>query len=134
MCGTVCPDRLCSKSLGDYISLKLNMAFFDKSLLEWGYMFCCSKNLLFRVLLTFHISDHYFWVYLFLDSRWFLINNMYGYLSVFVQSIIPLEQPVFCERGLSDLLFFVKNGGLLWGCQYSCAWENILFCEKTSFL
>jgi len=40
------------------------------------------------------------------------MNNMYGYLSVFVQSIIPLEQSVFCERGLSDLLFCVKNGGL----------------------
>lgn len=97
------------------------MAFFDKSLLEWGDIFCGLKNLLSRVLLTFHISVHYYWVYLFLVSRCFLINNMYGYLLVFVESVIPLEQFVFCERHLSDLLFFVKNEGLFWGWQYSHA-------------
>lgn len=72
--------------------------------------------------------------YVFLDPRWFPINNTSEYLPVFVQGIIPLEQPVFWEGGLSDLLvFLVRSGGLLWEWQYSYAWENILFCEKSSF-
>lgn len=39
----------------------------------------------------------------------------YGYLLGFEQSIISLEQTVFCETGSSDLLLFLKNGDLLCG-------------------
>lgn len=57
----------------------------------------------------------------------------YGYLLGFEQSIISLEQTVFCETGSSDLLLFLKNGDLLCGWLYSCACESIFSCENVVF-